>query len=294
MVLREHSPWCPWKPKMRLRWNLVLLLFSMGLLLHANEPLSVRVHFSFGTSLVDPRFDVVPKEVVERELSMKLADACRNSAVLKHWTFEVNTQGLPRLAASLSRRQGTWYLHVELQHSGDMSGIMDKWDTELFRAEDISAHGMPMDRMWIAPIERAFVAMLDLRTRKGRQIFGALEYFVPLGATVKTVTDPRPGAVLPLKWNEHQDIALCHFRIVYHDRSILIAIHSAGAGGPRDFPVPPEYQAVWVLHNTYQEGALPAESIRTHLADLNRLRDTPVTFFLEPGPCTSADIAPSN
>jgi hypothetical protein len=282
-------------------WNLgnryakVVLRLCAGMLtlavwlerpVQAQEAASVHVHFAFNPGL-SPRFTTTAQSVVETELSASLAQVCANSESLRHWTYDFSGDDLPQFQISVFRGNGSYFLKVELKHKLPATDVTDHWEAELFSPEYLSAHGgLPMNRNWIAPVTTAFQSLLPPTSKSGREILKAMQTYVALGASVviprPELADGQPAAVLPLAWEHYQDISGCHFLILFRKPDTLITLRASGMAGPKDFtPDAPHYKAIWVVHNTWQMGALDQVEITEHLSDLAPLNEIPSEFYLD-------------
>lgn len=275
------------------RWRapVTVVLVCLCVRAQAQDAPTVHVHFSYDSVLL-PRFT----PAVVNELSAVLADVCGKSASTGHWTYDVKAVGEPRLEVSVFGRNGSYLLGTTLKHGNITSPLPDHWEAELFSPEYLTAHGLPMNRDWIAPIRSGFARMLPANTKSGKEILTALETFVSLGTSVvmlsPTASNGQPAAVLPLPWNHYQDIATCHFRILFHESTRLVTVHASGTGGPLDFtPDAPHYKAVWVIHELWQVGGTAPTNIALHLDELAHLGGVPSEFYLEPTECSPAGVS---
>jgi hypothetical protein len=275
----------------------MILVFLFVVTAHGQQPLPVHVHFSFGTTtdVISPRFQSVRVDDIEQALSVELTRLCSESPNLGHWKFDVAAAGTPRVDISVTLDHKNWILQVRLVHVHVLDSSPDNWSRLLFRSEDVKAHGLPMDKNWIAPIRTTFANMLGENTTSGRQVLQGLQRFAPLGVSLAMIpgsaTMP-PGAVLPLEWGHYQDLANCQFQIRFQLQHMEITVHSRGTGGPMSFtPDAPQFDAVWVLHNQWQLGAMPPEPIANHINDLAGLSNAPVAIYLVSGQCSPIAIA---
>lgn len=291
-----------WKPRnkslgvaLRLCAGMLALAVWLGQPAQAQDASPVHVHLSFDP-ILSPRFTNTTQSAVEGELSASLAAVCTNSDSLRHWTYDSTGDGVSQFQVSIFPRSGSYFLRVELKHAPAATIVTASWEAELFSPEDLSARGLPMNRNWIAPVKAAFQRMLTPTSKQGREILRALQNYVPLGTTVvmvpPDVAEGQPAAVLPLAWERYQDIATCHFVILFRKPTMLITLRASGTGGPLDFtPDAPHYKAIWVIHDSWQVGASTPVGIAAHLDDLARLNGVPNEFYLDPSECSPAGLS---
>lgn len=248
------------------------------------ETLPVHVHFGFGTPAVATRFREKSQPSIEQQITNGIAQIC--SKALPPWQCDTAQQPSPNIDVSVQSRDDKWYLKAVLTPRPSGTDLKGEWnEQQIFTAEQLIAMGgLPMDDGWIAPIETAFEQFVSRDAKSGKELFAALKEVAPLGKSVVLVplnVYPLPGAVLPLRWDQYQELATSRVRIYYHGKNgELITIVASGSGGPIDFtPDAPQYKAVWVLHDTYQIGARPPEPITTHVQELPDL--TAIEFHLE-------------
>jgi hypothetical protein len=292
------------RSKLRNKYARVALRMCAGMLMlavwpghpiQAQEASPVHVYVAFDSAL-SPRFTTNAQSAVESELAASLAAVCANSDSLRHWTYDSTGDGLPKFQVSVFPRNGSYFLRVELKHKPTATAVTDRWEAELFSPEHLSARGLPMNLNWLAPVKAAFQGLLAPTSRPGREIFKALQSYVPLGTSVvmvpPEVAEGQPASVLPLAWEHYQDIATCHFLILFRKPTMLITLHASGTGGPLDFtPDAPHYKAIWVIHDSWQMGASAPVKIAEHLNDLAHLSGVPSEFYLDSSECSPAGLS---
>ena len=161
--------------------------------------------------------------------------------------------------------------------------VLKKWEVEMIKAVDVELQSLPRPDKWPAEISKTFSTGLVVPNQQ--DMLETLKPSVPLGreqAIIAAVQNSEglPSAVLPLKWETHQDISECQFLLRF-DRpgGGRVTIHSTGLGNFAQYtPDHPQFSGLVVQLEKWQQGGIE-ESVSAHVGELQQL--TPVEFYLK-------------
>jgi hypothetical protein len=251
----------------------------------AQDPLPVQVTFEFNNVSV-PLADG-DRKILETEIAGLLAKALRSQ--FGFWTFQATSSaGAPQLKVQLQKSDNVTISMTLIKANATM---VKEWQAEMFKSVDLELRPLPRPNQW--PTEVADVFSSRLLIPNQQEILEVLKPTVPVGNESAIITPiPNSGgplsAVLPLKWDTHQDISECQFLLRFtRQGGGKVAIQSTGLGNSAQYtPDRPQFLGIQVQLERWVQGSIE-EPMTAHVSDLQNL--TPVEFYLKSEKLPGAD-----